>query len=458
MRRLPIVGLLLVLVGTVLGLAAPAGARAQAAPVAPLAADDPGRVTIIKVEGLIDPVLADFIERSIADGERTRVVAVVLQLDSSGSVVDDARLRSLATRIHDAKVPVTVWVGPSGSRALGGAAQLAGVSDLIGIAPGARLGKTGELVVDEDQLSPEFLAARERLEGGTIGDKEARQLGVAPDRRAAVIGEFIIELDGVQTKVVTVEGRRVREPVTIPVFSALPVQDQLFHTVASPPAAYLLLLIGLSLIVFELFTAGVGVAGLVGAGCFVLSCYGLAVLPTRPVGIALLVFAIFGFTVDVQTGVPRVWSAIGGVSLVAGSLLLYDGLGLSWITLLVGLVGVPLFMVGGMPAMVRTRFSTPTIGREWMIGEEGEAVTNVSPDGVVRVRGGLWRARTNRATPIELRAGVRVVEVDGLLLEVEPLEGGAVDYREKRGGSGDDADPGVVLVDGEPLAPADRER
>ncbi|MBX3285186.1 MAG: hypothetical protein KF703_07565 [Actinobacteria bacterium] len=439
-----------------LGLAAPVGAQSDGSGSA---ADDPGRVSIIKVEGLIDPVLADFIDRSISDAERTRMVAVVLQLDSSGSVIDDDRLRALATRIHEAKVPVTVWVGPSGSRALGGAAQLAGVSDLIGIAPGARLGKTGELVVDEDQLSPEFLAARERLEGGTIGDKEARALGIAPDRRAAVIGEFIIELDGVQTKVVTVDGRRVREPLTVPVFSALPVQDQLFHTVSSPPAAYLLLLIGLSLIVFELYTAGVGVAGLVGAGCFVLSCYGLAVLPTRPVGIALLVFAIFGFTVDVQTGVPRIWSAIGFGSLVAGSLLLYDGLGLSWITLLVGLVGVPLFMVAGMPAMVRTRFSTPTIGREWMIGEEGEAVTNVSPDGVVRVRGGLWRARTNRATPISLHGGVRVVEVDGLLLEVEPLEGGAKDYREKRGGSGDDGDdPGVVLVDGEPLAPVDPDR
>ena len=119
-------------------------------------------------------------------------------------------------------------------------------------------------------------------------------------------------------------------------------------------------------------------------------------------------------------------------------------------------------MVAGMPAMVRTRFSTPTIGREWMIGEEGEAVTNVSPDGVVRVRGALWRARTNRATPIELHDGIRVVEVDGLLLEVEPLEGGAVDYREKRRGGDEDGDDGVadeaddgrVLIDGKPLDPS----
>lgn len=429
MRRLSTLGLLLVLVATALGLAQPA-AGAPARPAAPAVAD-PGRVSIIKVEGLIDPVLADFIERSIHDGEAAGVVAVVLQMDSSGAVIDDDALLDLAEVIERSRVPVAVWVGPSGSRSLGGAAQLAGVADRVGLAPGTRLGKTGELVVPLRMLSPGFRRARQRLETGTVNDKEARALGITPNRRAAVIGEFIIDLPGVQTKVVTVEGRRQREPVTIPVFSSLPITDQLFHTVASPPAAYLLLLIGLSLIVFELFTAGVGIAGLVGAGCFLLSCYGLAVLPTRPLGIVLLVFSIFAFTVDVQTGVPRVWSVIGFVSLVAGSLLLYDGLDLSWITLLVGIVGTPLFMLGGMPAMVRTRFSTPTIGREWMIGEEGEAVTNISPDGVVRVRGGLWRARTNRATPLALHDGVRVVEVDGLLLEVEPLEGGARDHRDR---------------------------
>lgn len=421
------------------------------------AADEPTRVSVIKAEGLIDPVLADFIERSVRHAERTGMVAVVVQLDSSGSVVSADRLERLARTIHEASVPVAVWVGPSGSTALGGAAQVAGSAHIVGLAPGTRLGKTGPLQVPESLLSPEFLAAQGRLENGTINDTQARELGIAPDRRAAVIGEFIIGIDGVETRVTTLDGRPVTEPVSVPVFSALPVQDQLFHTVASPAAAYLLFLIGLALIVFELYTAGVGVAGLVGAGCFALSCYGLAVLPVRPLGLALLVLAIFGFTVDVQTGVPRFWSAVGGVSLVAGSLLLFDGLSLSWITLLVGIVGTALFMLAGMPAMVRTRFSTPTIGREWMIGEEGEAVSEVSPDGVVRVRGALWRARTNRATPIAVREGVRVVEVDGLLLEVEPLEGGAVDYREKRRG-GDDADVaddhGVVLVDGEPLPPA----
>ncbi len=456
MRRLSTLGAVLVLLGVLLGMA---GTAAAAPSATAGSADDPGRVSIIKVEGLIDPVMADFITTSIHNGESAGVLAVVLQMDSAGSVVSDARLIALARTIHDAKVPVTVWVGPSGSRALGGAAQLAGAAELVGLAPGARLGKTGELVVPTNLLDSQFVAAGERLQNGTVNDNEARKLGIVPDRRAAVIGEFIIGLDGVKTRTVTINGRPQREPLSVPVFSSLPIQDQLFHTVASPPAAYLLFIIGLALIVFELYTAGVGVAGLVGAGCFVLSCYGLAVLPTRPLGVALLVLAIFGFTIDVQTGVPRVWSGIGVVALIIGSLVLYDGFGLSWITLLVGIGGTSLFMIAGMPAMVRTRFSTPTIGREWMIGEEGEAVTNISPDGVVRVRGALWRARTNRATPLALHDGIRVVEVDGLLLEVEPITGGAIDYREKRRSAGDDDGDagGVVLVDGRPLGPADDE-
>src|SRR5262249_35464750 len=143
-----------------------------------------------------------------------------------------------------------------------------------------------------------------------------------------------------------------------------------------------------------------GIAGVVGAGAFALGCYGLAVLPTRPIGVFLLMFAMFGYAVDIQTGVPRGWTGIATGSFVLGSLLLYDGVSLSWITLLAGVVGMTLAMLAGMPAMVRTRFSTPTIGREWMLGEEGEARTAVDPEGTVLVRGAPWRARTNRATPI----------------------------------------------------------
>jgi membrane-bound serine protease (ClpP class) len=141
--------------------------------------------------------------------------------------------------------------------------------------------------------------------------------------------------------------------------------------------------------------------------------------------------------------VPRFWTGVGVVGFVVASVFLYDGMALSWITLLAGIGGVLLAFLTGMPAMVRTRFATPTIGREWMIGELGRAVTAVNPEGTVEVGGASWRARTNRATPIDAGEPMRVVAIDGVTLEVEPESGGAQDYRERarnrRGRSGTDA-------------------
>jgi len=204
------------------------------------------------------------------------------------------------------------------------------------------------------------------------------------------------------------------------------------HSVASPAMAYLLFLIGAALLIFEFYTAGIGIAGAVGAICFILGCYGLDVLPTRSWALALLVIAMLGYAVDVQTGVPRAWSAIATVCLILGSIFLYDGFSISWITLLVGIIGVALSMMNGMPAMIRTRFGTPTIGREWMIGMMGEAVTEVKKDGIVMIDGAPWRAMVNRTTPILAGDPVRVVAIEGLWLEIEPEEGGARDYREMR--------------------------
>jgi membrane-bound serine protease (ClpP class) len=83
---------------------------------------------------------------------------------------------------------------------------------------------------------------------------------------------------------------------------------------------------------------------------------------------------------------------------------------------------VALFMLAAMPSVVRARFSTPTIGRETMVGEVGSATAALNPEGMVRVREALWQARTNRATPIAEGDPVRVIGVEGLVLQVEPVE------------------------------------
>jgi membrane-bound serine protease (ClpP class) len=379
-------------------------------------------VSIVEVDGLIDPVLADLIDDEVAAAEEACALALVLQFDSGGAVVSDTRLDDLVTTIEGSSVPVGVWIGPSGSKATGDAVRLVAAGDPVGIAPGSSIEVTPALLqarnVDATDLG-------EVQVGDRVGYERAVELDLA-DNDAPTILEYVVQIEGFETEVVDGE----RRPVTDVTFGGLSLTGQLMHTVASPAVAYLLFVIGLGLLLFELFTAGVGIAGMVGAASLVLGCYGLAVLPTRPLGVALLLFAMFGYAVDVQTGVPRLWTGIGTVSFVLGSLILFDGVSVSWLTLLVAFVGMTLAMVGGMPTMVRSRFSTPTIGRDWMIGELGAARTDIDPDGVVTVRDAPWRARTNRATPIRKDEPARVVAIEGMVLEVEPEEGGARDYRE----------------------------
>jgi membrane-bound serine protease (ClpP class) len=382
------------------------------------------------------------IEQAIDRAEHDGAQALVLQMNSKDATVSRERMAALAKRIQDATVPVTIWVGPSGARAEGLSGQLLGVAPVTGVAPGSRVGNLGD-PLQAPGLKLDFGDSYEKVRFQTLGADQARAAGVTKpgvdDSGTPTLGDFIVVLDGVNyhgkqldTATVVPKGNELRRERNGPTrFSKLGLMPRLMHTVASPPVAYLLLTIGLSLLVFEFFTAGVGLAGGVGAICTVLGCYGLFALPVHWWAFGCLVLSILAFAIDVQTGVPRFWTGTGVVLFVIASLFLYDGLHLSWITLLAGIGGVLLTYLVGMPSMVRTRFATPTIGRDWMVGETGEAVVSVDPEGVVRVRGAQWRARTNRATPIPAGAAVRVVAIDGVTLEVEPTEGAARDYRDR---------------------------
>lgn len=402
-----------------------------------------GVVNVVTINGLIDPIVERFLTRTVEEtAQADNVVALVLNLDLEGSVISDEDLVRLIVELREAPFPVDIWIGPTGAQLTGKATWLVAGADNVAMAPGTSIGAGPRTIETESSavlirefpelFPPERAAVAQALLGGPLDAKQARDAGIT-NLDAPVLGDFFVNLPGVQVNEVEKDGVTRREPVTSVVFSQLSLVDNFFHTVASPAVTYLLLAIGMALLIFELFTAGVGVAGVIGAGSFVLGCYGLVVLPNHWYGIALLVGSMLAFAVDVQTGVPRVWTGIGFVAFALGSLTLNGGgVSMSWITITVGLVAVALTFGTGMPSMVRTRFSTPTIGREWMIGEMGRAVTDISPNGVVEIKGAQWRATTNRATPIEQLDRVRVTGIEGLVLEVEPEEGGARDYRERR--------------------------
>lgn len=455
MRRLAI---LLVAVGGVLGLlgvssgASPASAQTPSTDVADDVFGDGDSVDlglpavdVLQVSGLVDSIVADEIERAIERAVEGDAQAIILQINSKASVIGRDRMRDLYELIENSDVPVAIWVGPSGARATGLVAQLLSAADATGMAPGARIGRTGVPLSD----TVDFGAATELLQTETLGFQDARQQGALKleisDEGAPTIRNMVFALDGLvvdgvelDTAVETLnDDGSVSNDITVVRFQKLGLFNQLFHTAASPPVAYLFLVIGLALLVFELFTAGIGVAGLVGAVCALLGFYGLGELPERGWALAFIVGSMIAFAIDVQVGIPRFWTGVGLVLFAVGSWFLFptfdqQNLRPSWLTLLVGIGGIALTFVSGMPSMTRTRFATPTIGRERLIGQMGRAVTDIAPDGALQIDGARWKARTNRATPVKAGESARVVAIDGVTLEVEPEEGGARDYRERR--------------------------
>jgi membrane-bound serine protease (ClpP class) len=426
------------------------GALSSAGVNAATSADELAPVDVVEVSGLVDRIVADNIATSIERSQSNGSQAVILQVNSKGAVISRDEMSDLLATISASKIPVAIWVGPSGARAYGLPAQMLAVADVTAMAPGARVGRTGTLLsVNGEKISFGTKAADDAIHQNTLGFLEAREQKVlkfsTDDRGVPVLRNMLFALDDITVRgaalntvvdALDANGQVAREATTVRFFK-LGLVPRLLHTVASPASAYLLLTIGLALLIFEFFTAGIGVAGLVGAVSLVLGGLGIGALPLNGVGLALILLSMVAFAVDVQVGVPRFWTGVGLVTYVIGSFNMFrsvDGLTMRppWLTLAVCIIGIALTFIVGMPSMVRTRFATPTIGRDNLVGTVGKAVDDISPEGIVVVDGAQWRARTNRATPLTKNQDVRVASIDGITLIVEPLEGAARDYREAR--------------------------
>ncbi len=291
-------------------------------------------VNVLGVNGLIDSVVFDSIHDAISKAEREHALALVLQVDSTGAVVSRAQLDRLVRRMLTTRVPIGAWVGPAGSSAEHAAAALLGPADLFGRAPGTAIAPTTRSVVE-----------------------------------APTLGDFIVSLDGVKSRAGTLRtaevevneaGQPRRKPTVDVRFVEPPLMARLLHIVASPAISYLLLLAGAGLVLLELFSLGGGLAAGTAAICLLLSAYGLAELPTRPLGLALLLLALISLAVDIQAGIARFWSAVGAGALLAGTFTLFgpglDGpVGIPWPAAAAGIGGLLLLIIRAMPSIVRSR-------------------------------------------------------------------------------------------------------
>lgn len=422
-------------------------------------AEEPGGIDVVQVDGLLDPANAALVEDVVAEAEERGSHLVVVQLDATGAV--DVDVDDVVDVVARADVPIGVWIGPTGSDARGASGLVALNAHVVAMANGSGIGPVSpENFDDTDRPTRDETLARVReaqLRNGReaaradevvdarLSAGDADRLGIVDDVQPTV-GDFIVSLDGTTVSVggrpveldtadvVGVGENRRRQPNQQVRFHKLDLAQQLSHTFVTPWIAYFLFVAGAALIVFEFFTAGIGIAGFVGAVAVIAACYGFSHLPVQGWAVGLLVLGVVGLAIDLQAGGLGAWTFLGSAATVAGSAWLYGGssrLDTAWWMIALVAGGLVVFMLSGMTAMVRARFSTPTVGREELVGELGVAEVDVAPDGVVRVRDALWRARTNRATPISAGGEVRVVAVEGIVLEVEPAQGGARDYRDR---------------------------
>ncbi|HEX9865909.1 MAG TPA: NfeD family protein [Acidimicrobiia bacterium] len=393
-------------------------------PMAGLAQDDQPGIDVIDVSGPLDRSALEFMRHSIqAAADRGQVLAV-LQINSR-AVLDQEALGDLLATIESPPLPLALWVGPAPAVAFGGAAVIVSEAEHAAVAPGSEVGLLLPVVAGEDNLAS-WLGDLPGLLDEPVPAEESG-LDLQPSIR-----QYLQDLDGetfqtaagpvvVETLVPFEEGVTLRT-VT---FRQLGLGTMFFRLAATPEPAFFFLVVGLTIVSFEFYAIGPGVAAGVAGVSLLLAGWGFLNLPVRPwaLGLAVLGWAIL--TTAYQKGGVLSLTVLGAAVLQLSGIFYVAGSGqidARWYLVLPSVLGVLFFFLLAMPTVQRARFSTQTIGREGLIGERGVTVAVFDPDGVVEVRGARWRATAHREAGLAPGSEVLVSGVDGLFLEVEPAD------------------------------------
>jgi membrane-bound serine protease (ClpP class) len=376
----------------------------------PAPADDPV-VTIVQLEGGIDQAYGGFLRKELRRAAEKGDVAVLVRLDSSGTIKTDAA--ELIRAIETSPVPVGTWVGERGAHVAGAATRLWRAGDVRMIAAGCEVRPDTPIDIGGGAPRGETRSAEQ-----LFGSGEAVQAGTLVEAVRALIERTNQGLDPADVVV------RFTAPGPV-----LRVRQAL---ATNPTLVYLLLLTGIGAIVFELFQPGFGPAGYAGGLLVLLASYGLVALPTNPVGLALLVLGTAGMAYDVRRNTLWLPTVGGAVAMALGSWFLVHGYGgelrpALW-AIILGVGGNLVFYGVVMTVVLRAlRGQSANLGKA-LVGRLGEVRSPLNPQGHVLVEGALWRARALEWDgPVAAGTPVRVTGVDeeALLLDVEPIEKGS---------------------------------
>ena len=409
-----------------------------------------GAIHVLTVEGVINPVTARYLARTLDEAANTQAGLVVINLNTPGGL--ESTTREIVQRFLSSPVPVAVYVSPPGARAASAGMFITIAANVAAMAPGTNVGAAhpvglgGEtdpvaaekLVNDTAALARGIADVRGRnaewceaavRESVSATAEEALALGVI-DLVAADFDTLLGQLDGrvVTTPVGeraldTVGAQVVERPMTLP--------ERIVHTITDPNIAYILFTIGVIGIVAELLDPGALFPGIVGGVALILAFVAFGNLPVSWAGIILIALAIGLFIADLSTEGIGVLAALGLVAFVLGSLLLYTPVAPTspampevrvspWLVAAMALIFGGFFVVA-LRALLRARRAPVTTGIEALVGQIGTATSSLTPAGVVRLDGENWSAVSVEGN---VRAGesVEVVGVAGVSLRVRRHE------------------------------------
>jgi membrane-bound serine protease (ClpP class) len=402
-------------------------------------------VYIIKVADAISPGTADFIKNGIKTAEEKAATVVIIELDTPGGLAESMRL--IVQNILSSKVPVVVFVSPSGARAASAGVMITMAADIAAMAPGTNIGAAHPVGAGGKDIDG---AMSEKI----INDMVAQAKSVAQQRgrnaqwvEAAIresvsvteteaLKENIIDLIARDTDdlIKQLNGRVLKDKGVLNLANAKKVvleetlRTKILKTISNPNIAYILMMIGLAGLYFEFSHPGAIFPGVIGGIALILAFFAMQTLPVNYAGILLIVLAIIFFIMEMKITSYGLLSVAGMVSLVLGSLMLFEGstpdMKLSLHVLLPTVILISGFFVAVASLVFRAQISKPTTGSTGLVGEIGVVKKALKPEGKVFVHGELWNARAKE--PLDENVKVRVVKVVNLILEVESVDKGVI--------------------------------
>jgi membrane-bound serine protease (ClpP class) len=398
-------------------------------------------VAMIDLDGAITPVTARLLTAAIERAQAERAQALIVRLNTPGGL--ERSMRSMAQAILNAEIPVIVYVAPTGARAASAGVFITMAAHVAAMAPATNIGAahpvtigggdTGKEMgkkIENDAAAFARSLAAERGRNVDWAEKAVRASVSVTEREAVKLKVVDLVADSVPDLLAKIDGRTVktaRGPVTLATRDALvkPIEvrfrDRFLALITDPNIAYILMMVGMLGIFFELQNPGVVLPGVVGGISLILAFFAFQSLPINWAGVLLILFGVALLIAEIKVVSHGVLTAGGVVAMVLGSFMLYEapevGFRVSWTVILPTVGATAGLVVWAVSAGVRAMMKSPVTGASGMIGRVVVARSALGPEGQVQVDGEIWRA-VSEGEAIPAGEKVRVTAVDGLTLKV----------------------------------------